>query len=604
MSAVPSLSGLDRVMTSDVALREAEGDASSDSGPQRSSAPKPPRDKNTPAEVRRDPRGTPAAWDRPVKGIIFLGVVFFVGYALLSGAVWTPTRSFFSPGLHMSFWWGMAIYGAIMYLALAWRLWLWMRYRPMESVSGAELPKVSVIIPAYNEGALVRQTIRSVAENDYPREKLQIIVVDDGSTDDTWSHIQQAVREVQSYCNIVAHKAPKNGGKRAALHFGFQRASGDVFVTMDSDSIFATDTLRNAVTPLVRDPRVGCVAGCVEVLNPYESVWTRFLKVTFSLSFKFVRAYQNEFRGIFCTPGALSVYRADVVRRVADEWNSQTFLGQHCMTGEDRAMTNLFLREGWLTAYQENARVWAEMPATYNGVTKMFLRWARSNIRETIILQRFLMTNFRRDHLHAFRINMLLVLSTLIVPYFLVFNSLALVAMHPEYLARHLSLIVFFGLTQAAIYYRKERDSDWLWLMVYEVFWVIGFVWIMPYAALTLKNTAWLTRGKNIKRGAESNDEAAQPAAGSFTTGSPIAVPALAGLAVAGTSSQVISTTSRGGLIPSAAPVLARPVRGGVPAVAATMAVAAAPAIAHVAMSTAAHAAAVEIVRTSAGGQP
>lgn len=589
MSAVPSLSGLDRVLTVESASREQEGDGASDAGPQRSGPMPPHPDRDTPPEVRRDPRLQAPWWDKHAKAAILLGVLFFAGYALLSGAVYTSTQRFFAPGLHQSFWWGMVIYGAIMYAALAWRIVLWLRYKPMASVSDAELPTVSVIIPAYNEGPLVRQTIRSVANNDYPREKLQIIVVDDGSTDDTWTHIQQAVREVQSFCNITAHKAPQNGGKRAALHFGFQRADGDVFVTMDSDSIFAADTLRNAVTPMVRDPRVGCVAGCVEVLNPYESVWTRFLKVTFALSFKFVRAYQNEFRGVFCTPGALSVYRADVVRRVSDEWNRQTFLGQHCMTGEDRAMTNLFLREGWLTAYQENARVWAEMPATYGGVTKMFLRWARSNIRETIILQRFLLTNFRKEHLRAFQLNMLLVLSTLIVPYFLVFNSLALVAMHPEYLVRHLSLIVFFGLTQAAIYYRKQRDSDWLWLMVYEVFWVIGFVWIMPYAALTLKNTAWLTRGKNLKRGAESQDEpeAALPAsamaAGDFTTSPAISVPALAALTVPGTSSQTIMRPA------AIAPTASGGMLAGLPAAATAASVAAA--------------ATMEAVRATAGGQ-
>jgi len=439
--------------------------------------------------------GHTGLWDWPVKVLIVISTVLIVAGALSSAAFWTSRRVYFGDGLHISFWFLTTIYGAIMYAALAWRIWLWWRYKPMPSVSDEELPQVSVIIPAYNEGALVRQSILSAAGSQYPREKLEILVIDDGSTDDTWSYIESTVAEIEDRVNIRAFKQPRNMGKRAALHSGFRRASGSVFVTMDSDSIFTPDALRNAVTPVVRDSRIGCVAGCVEVLNPYASLWTRFLKVTFALSFKFVRAYQNEFRGVFCTPGALSVYRADVVRKVADEWLNQHFLGLPCMTGEDRAMTNLFLREGYLTAYQQNAKVYAEMPTNYVGMCKMFLRWARSNIRETLILQRFLFTPFRKEHLAAFRINMLLVLSTLIVPYLLIGNSLSLIAMHPEYAWRHFGLVALFGATMTLICYRCEKDSDALWLLFYELFWVLGCVWIMPYAAMTLKNTKWLTRG-------------------------------------------------------------------------------------------------------------
>lgn len=477
------------------------------------------------------PRGQAKWWERPGKAIIAAGLLLLVGYAIYSGAVWTSSRRFFQPGLHTSFWFSMTGYAVIMYIALVWRIVLWLRYKPMESVSDADLPNVSVIIPAYNEGALVRQSILSVARNEYPREKLQVLVIDDGSSDDTWDHIQTAVAELQSSMNITASRQPRNMGKRAALYAGFQKATGDVIVTMDSDSIFEPRALRNAVTPIVRDPKIACVAGCVEVLNPFDSIWTRFLRTTFSLSFKFVRAYQSEFRGVFCTPGALSVYRADVVRKVADEWLNQKFLGQECKTGEDRAMTNLILREGWLTAYQENAKVWAEMPTDYVGTTKMLLRWARSNIRETIVLQRFMFTPFRKEHLTAFRINMLLVLSTLIVPYLLIANSLALIALHPEYIARHLSLVAVFGLTQAAIYYKKEKDSDWLWLMFYELFWVIGFVWIMPYAALTLRNTGWLTRGANKPRQASSAYTSATAAVPAIAK--PLAVTAMSAAAAA-----------------------------------------------------------------------
>lgn len=433
--------------------------------------------------------------ERIAKVVIVAAAMVGLSVVLARGALWASYTETAQTPLARFLWFTLLAYGGLIYIALVWRIVLWRRYRPMPSVDDEALPSVSVIIPAYNEGALVRDSILSAAASRYPSDRLEIIAVDDGSTDDTWSHILAAAREVGSGIRVHTRRQLRNRGKRQALYRGFRSARGDVFVTIDSDSVLEPDALRNAVSPLVREPEIGCVAGCVQVLNPRQSVFTRFLKCTFSLSFKFVRAYQNEFRGVFCTPGALSVYRADVVRRVADEWRSQRFLGRTCMTGEDRAMTNLFLREGWLTAYQGNAVVWSRMPHTYRDLTNMFLRWARSNIRETLVLYRFLFTRFRSRCLNVFRLNMVLVVLSLVLPPLMIANGLYLLATQDGYVLRHLGVVIVYALTVSVIYYRNERDSDWVWLLTYQFFWVACLSWIMPYAALTLRNTGWLTRG-------------------------------------------------------------------------------------------------------------
>lgn len=437
------------------------------------------------------------AWTRHAhapKATILLGLAFLLGVMMVGRGVWARLAVHPSGAWELGFWTVMITYGAVTYAALIWRIGLWWRYKPMPAVGEDRLPSISVIIPAFNEGAPVRQAILSVAASRYPAGAIEIIVVDDGSTDDTWSHILAAADRVRDRVRILTVRQPTNGGKRRALHAGFRRARGEAFVTIDSDSILAPDALRNAVTPLVRDRAVGCVAGCVQVLNPRQSLMTRFLKCTFSLSFKFVRAYQNEFRGVFCTPGALSVYRADVVRRLADEWVNQHFLGRPCKTGEDRAMTNLFLREGWLTAYQGNAVVRCRMPHTYGDLTRMFLRWARSNIRETVFLFGFLFSRFRTRHLQAFRFNMLLVALSLVLPSLLIANSLVLALTTEVNLLRHVGIVLAWAATVSVIYYRNERDGDWVWLFLYWFYWVACLSWIMPYAALTLRNTGWLTR--------------------------------------------------------------------------------------------------------------
>lgn len=438
-------------------------------------------------------------------GIIAVGIVGLV-LAIASGRVFE--RFTVLPKTHWGdlFWMTAFAYGGLMYAVLVWRIVLWRRYKPMESVADEQLPFVSVIIPAFNEGALVKQSILSVAASNYPADRLEIIAIDDGSSDDTWLHILTAARQGEKRVKIHTLRQPSNMGKREALRMGFKQGRGDVFVSIDSDSVIHRDALRNGVSPLVRDPRIGCVAGCVEVMNPRQSIFTRFLKCTFSLSFKFVRAYQNEFRGVFCTPGALSVYRAAFVRKIVDEWAGQRFLGQTCTTGEDRAMTNLFLREGWLTAYQGNAVVWSKMPHTYIGLCKMLLRWGRSNIRETVVLFRFMFTRFRGAFLNTFRFNMILTAITLFLPPLLIANSMILLATSEGYVLHQLGIILTYAALMSVIYYKNERDLDWVWLFLYEFFWVPCLSWVIPYSCVTLRNTGWLTRQVGRQKAPEGQE--------------------------------------------------------------------------------------------------
>lgn len=447
----------------------------------------------------------PPEWEKFVKGIILLSAVLLIAVAVWTGAMNWMFLIVPDAPLGKVWLWSLAAYGLIHYTALIWRIWLWSGYRPMETVEESELPSLTVIIPAYNEGRLVRDSILSVARSRYPREKLQIIVVDDGSTDDTWMHIRSSVAEAP--IDILTVRQRRNSGKRHALYTGFQKARGDVWVTVDSDSILHPDALRNGVSPLLRDSRIGLVAGCVKVLNRSDSLITRFLKVQFVLSFSFSRAYQSRIRGLLTTPGALSIYRASAVKPVLETWLNQSFLGVPCLTGEDRSLTNLITASGLHSFFQSNAVVWAQIPSSYTGMVKMYLRWARSNIRETLVLFSFLFTRFRKDYVWAFRINSVLIATTLVVPYLLIFNSYYLLLTSPSWLFRHSVIVAIFSIPMAVIYFRSERDSDFAWVIAYEFFWVLTCQWIMPYAFLTCRRQgAWMTRDtRGDALGAEQN---------------------------------------------------------------------------------------------------
>ncbi|HME45934.1 MAG TPA: glycosyltransferase [Syntrophorhabdales bacterium] len=433
-------------------------------------------------------------WECWVKMAIALGAASLLVAAWWSGTFHTLFRFIPDTALGNLWLWSLTSYGFAHYVALIWRVSLWLRYRPLPPVAESELPSVSIVIPVYNEGPLVRDSILSVANGSYPRDRLQVIVVDDGSTDDTWQYIQRAVHEAK--IEVLTIRNPENRGKRDALHRGFGKATGEVWITVDSDSVVEPDALENGVSALVHDPKIGCVAGSVKVLNRNDSLITRFLKISFSLSFAFSRAYQSQIRGLLTTPGALSIYRASAVKPVLSRWIHQRFLGVACLTGEDRALTNLITAQGFYSIYQSNAVVWSKMPISYAGMTKMFLRWARSNIRETAFLFSYLFKPFRADYVWGFRINSVLVASTLVVPYVLIGQSYALMLTKPLWLFRHVVMITLLGVTMALIYYRNERDSDFLWVILYEFFWVLACQWIIPYAFLTCRHQgAWITRG-------------------------------------------------------------------------------------------------------------
>ena len=200
-------------------------------------------------------------------------------------------------------------------------LFLYSRYKTVESVSDDLLPTCTVIVPAYNEGKQVWDTLISLANSEYPVEKLQILSVDDGSQDDTWYWMQQAKIKLGDRLSI--HQQPVNMGKRHALYLGFQQGTGEIFVTVDSDSVVKPDTLRNLVSPFVTQKNCGAVAGNVQVLNNNNSILPKMLNVSFVMSFEFMRSAESKLGSVLCTPGAAAAYRRDAVFNCLEEWINQ-----------------------------------------------------------------------------------------------------------------------------------------------------------------------------------------------------------------------------------------------------------------------------------------
>lgn len=375
----------------------------------------------------------------------------------------------------------------------AYNLFLYFRYKPVKSVSDEMLPTCTVIVPAYNEGKLVWQTLMSLAKSDFPEQKLQIIAIDDGSKDDTWYWIQKAKETLGD--RLAIYQQPENKGKRHALYRGFNLGTGEIFVTVDSDSVVKPDTLRNLVSPFVTNKKCGAVAGNVQVLNNEKALLPKMLNVSFVLSFEFIRSVESALGSVLCTPGALAAYRSEAVFACLPEWIEQTFMGQPSDIGEDRAMTNMILKQGYHVLFQRNAYVLTNVPEQYTGLYKMFIRWARSNVRENIMMGTYVFKNFRKDSKAGIRLLFVNQWLKLIMAYPVVLLMLFFIVTHPVlFLSSTFVSILVLSSFPVFFYAKRYNVSESFWAYSYSILYTFGLFWITPYAIATAGRRGWLTR--------------------------------------------------------------------------------------------------------------
>jgi hyaluronan synthase len=364
-------------------------------------------------------------------------------------------------------------------------------YRPTPMGPDETLPHLSVIIPAFNEGPMVRRSIESVAAADYPHDRLEILVVDDGSRDDTFFHMERARRDFPNLVRLIHF--PGNRGKRAGLAAGFRAARGDITLTIDSDSEVDRNTLREMVAPFQANERVGAVAGRVVVLNKNTLIGS-MLDVSYELAFDFGRASQSTYGAVSCCPGALSAFRTRLILPILNEWMRQTFWGRPVNHGEDQALTNLVLRQGYETVYQRHAIIRTLVPEHYKQLCKMFLRWERSFIVEGFSFAKFMFTRYRERN-RALPAAMFLLGNLRLLTLYVGLAALPLqLVRHPERTPDYLAAL-FVGAGITALYHlRNHRGPRFVFGVVYALYSFLFLQWILPWAFVTVRDERWGTR--------------------------------------------------------------------------------------------------------------
>jgi cellulose synthase/poly-beta-1,6-N-acetylglucosamine synthase-like glycosyltransferase/peptidoglycan/xylan/chitin deacetylase (PgdA/CDA1 family) len=219
-------------------------------------------------------------------------------------------------------------------------------------------PPVSVIVPAYNEEVGIAAAVLSLVGNDYPT--LEVIVVDDGSTDGTAAAVA-AIGDPR----VTLIRRP-NAGKPAALNTGIAAARHDIVVMVDGDTIFESDTIRHLVAPMA-DPAVGAVAGNTKVGNR-RGLLGRWQHVEYVIGCNLDRRMYEVLGCMPTVPGAIGAFRRQALAEVGGVSDDTL--------AEDTDLTMALNRAGWRVVFEDRARAWTEAPATFRQLWRQRYRWS------------------------------------------------------------------------------------------------------------------------------------------------------------------------------------------------------------------------------------
>ncbi|TVY04511.1 glycosyltransferase family 2 protein [Cohnella terricola] len=362
-------------------------------------------------------------------------------------------------------------------------------------VSPDYTPGVSIIIPCFNEEEWIHRTILSCVNQDYPPDKLEVIVVDDRSTDRSVERIREVIEMIQSESErfgtkerVKMHVLPQNGGKRVALVEGVKMAKHDLVVFVDSDSFLEPNVIRHLVQPF-QDPKMGGVAGRTDVENKFTNSITKLQTVRYYIAFRIMKAAESWFDSVTCLSGPLSCYRKELVLKHSDAWLTQKFLGQPATFGDDRSMTNFILRTH-RTAYQDKAICSTIVPSDMGVFLKQQMRWKRSWLRESLRASTFM---WRKEPFMAlfFLIGLVVPIAA---PVIVVYNLIYVPIFHHVFPGTFLVglLMMAMLMSLAHLFFRKSRL--WLFGLVFCVFYEFVLLWQMPVAWVTFWKSTWGTR--------------------------------------------------------------------------------------------------------------
>jgi hypothetical protein len=276
-------------------------------------------------------------------------LIAYEGYTLLE----SPTRIILLWAMTISFW------STMLFVPMA----VLSKYKEDIQPDVKSYPKISVIIPAYNEEKVIANTIEGLLETKYPKK--EIIFVDDGSKDKTLEIASQYKDKIK-----ILHK--ENGGRATAINYGVLYSTGEIIVIVDADTIIGRHSLKEIVKGFELNEHVAAVAGNIKVRNRTNWI-TKCQALEYITGIQIVRRAFDVFGSITIVPGALGAFKKSYLKE-AGAYGKETIV-------EDFDQTIKLLKAGLITQGSTKATAYTEAPNTIRDFVAQRKRWYRGNIQ-------------------------------------------------------------------------------------------------------------------------------------------------------------------------------------------------------------------------------
>ncbi|MBM7702395.1 glycosyltransferase family 2 protein [Metabacillus iocasae] len=246
------------------------------------------------------------------------------------------------------------------------------RSKTFKVVPDEALPTVSILIPAHNEEVVIYDTLIAMTKLYYPKNKLEIIVVNDNCSDET-TPICQLLASRYSNIKVVETREPFKGkGKSSALNEGLQHSTGDVIVVYDADNMPEKYAVYHLAVALMKDPQAGAVVGKFRVVNATKNLLTRFINIE-TLCFQWMAQAGRWFWFKMCTiPGTNFAIRRSILESLGG-WDVKAL-------SEDTELSIRVYNLGYYIRFYPRAITWEQEPESWRVWWRQRTRWARGNL--------------------------------------------------------------------------------------------------------------------------------------------------------------------------------------------------------------------------------
>ena len=362
-------------------------------------------------------------------------------------------------------------------------------------IAGYE-PTVTIVVPLFNEGPSIYDTIASFAALEYPADKLEVIVVDDCSTDDSYAWACKAAAE-RSNVRVLRNAA--NMGKRKGINAAVRASAAEIIVSVDSDVLVFPTALRELVARFTA-PEIAAVGGRIHVSNPNQNWLTRLQTIKYYFGQEHLKNLERALDQVMCLSGCLTAYRRSVLIELEPILEDRNILGVPIKYGEDRYLTHQIVKHGYKTRMTMAAFCFTKAAPNLRAYFNQQLRWKRSNIADFMI-----------GLGDAWRLHPLLTLQYL--------SMLLLVLVYPFVIIAHVENGKFFALAVTHVvliggfsmvyYFAPSVRALPPWLRVHPIAFLpmavlmpVAYLLLTPLGLFTLDSSSWETRGHRAAPGA------------------------------------------------------------------------------------------------------